>query len=65
MFEFVYLSLGAWWFIYSISIAVGKLIKRVIDGSLLIAFLAVFCNLCLSINEAWLATIGDCRLRNH
>ena len=74
MFEFVYLSLGAWCFIYSISIAVGKLIKSVIDGSLLIAFLAVFCNICLSLNEAEIAhgwppleivgyeTINDCAI---
>ena len=74
MSKFVYLSPGAWWFIYSINIVVGRLIKSVIDGSLLITFLAVFCNICLSLNEVEIAhgwppleivgyeTINDCAI---
>ena len=50
VFEFVYLSPGAWWLIYSLSIAVGSLIMSIIAGNLFMALLAVLSNICLSFN---------------
>ena len=52
IFEFVYLSPSAWWLIYSLSTAVGRLFMSVIDGSLLMALWAIFFNVSLSLNEA-------------
>jgi len=52
MFKFVYLSPSAWWLIYSLSTAVGRLFMSVIDGSLLMALWAIFFNVSLSLNEA-------------
>ena len=50
MFEFVYLSSGAWWLIYSLSTATGIIIRSVTVGGLLMALLAVLSNICLSLN---------------
>ena len=66
-----YLSLGTWWLIYSLSIAVGGLIMSVTDGSLLMALLAVLSNVYLSLNGGLTGslltflTIVACQLQNH
>ena len=51
MFEFVYLSSGAWWLIYSLNTAVGIIIRSVTVDGLLMALLVVLSNICLSLNE--------------
>ena len=50
MFEIVYLSLGAWGLIYSLSTAIGIIIMSVIVGGVLMALLAILSNVCLSLN---------------
>ena len=51
MFEIVYLSSGAWWLIYSLSIAIWIIIMSVIIGGLLMTLLDILSNVCLSLNE--------------
>ena len=71
MFEIVYLSLGAWGLIYSLSTAVGIIIMSVIVGGVLMALLAILSNVCLSLNGgligSWLAflIVGAHQLQNH